>query len=594
MRNNSRSALWIGVLILDLFAVGSGFAQTGKPTGRLTAAKAHVLGSTNFTKVANAVTPDATDRMDLPGDAAGEVRRREMVDAFAVDRENRLRTAAVLVVPVQIPNVPGLPFAENESVVRSFAGISNFSQAAVNSGFSVEPPDQGLAVGNGFILEAVNGALAVYSDQGQALSGVVPINQFFGQLPESDPNALNVSDPRCLFDAASNRWFVSVVGYFFDAKGNITSSQLLIAVSATGDPTGGFVIYSVDTSNDGSDFFSGDCPCLGDQPLLGADFNGLYLSTNAFGQTSFQGAQLYMLSKSALVHLAASISVVHIDQLSNFLPDVEFSFSVQPSFSPPTDPAEPGTEYFVQAMRALRLEQRIAVWALGNTSAINTDPNQLTLQLAVLPSQVYARPVSAVQKAGSTPLAERAARGGAPGPANEQNLDGGDHRMKQVTFARGKLWTTVGTALTSAGSPVRDGAAWFVIDVKNPSTGLQTAISSQGYVAAPENSHLLYSALGVSASGRAAMVFTLTGEDFFPSAGYWSFGSGSLHILSAGASPQDGFSAYFFNRPRWGDYSATAVSMDGTIWLATEMIPSGPRKAAANWGTFIAAVRAGE
>jgi len=548
MRNNSRSALWIGVLILDLFAVGSGFAQTGKPTGRLTAAKAHVLGSTNFTKVANAVTPDATDRMDLPGDAAGEVRRREMVDAFAVDRENRLRTAAVLVVPVQIPNVPGLPFAENESVVRSFAGISNFSQAAVNSGFSVEPPDQGLAVGNGFILEAVNGALAVYSDQGQALSGVVPINQFFGQLPESDPNALNVSDPRCLFDAASNRWFVSVVGYFFDAKGNITSSQLLIAVSATGDPTGGFVIYSVDTSNDGSDFFSGDCPCLGDQPLLGADFNGLYLSTNAFGQTSFQGAQLYMLSKSALVHLAASISVVHIDQLSNFLPDVEFSFSVQPSFSPPTDPAEPGTEYFVQAMRALRLEQRIAVWALGNTSAINTDPNQLTLQLAVLPSQVYARPVSAVQKAGSTPLAERAARGGAPGPANEQNLDGGDHRMKQVTFARGKLWTTVGTALTSAGSPVRDGAAWFVIDVKNPSTGLQTAISSQGYVAAPENSHLLYSALGVSASGRAAMVFTLTGEDFFPSAGYWSFGSGSLHILSAGASPQDGFSDLAGNR----------------------------------------------
>src|SRR5260370_34220075 len=102
MRNNSRSALWIGVLILDLFAVGSGFAQTGKPTGRLTAAKAHVLGSTNFTKVANAVTPDATDRMDLPGDAAGEVRRPEMGDAFAVDRQKRLRTAAVLVVPVQI------------------------------------------------------------------------------------------------------------------------------------------------------------------------------------------------------------------------------------------------------------------------------------------------------------------------------------------------------------------------------------------------------------------------------------------------------------------------------------------------------------
>jgi hypothetical protein len=593
IRNNSRSALWIGVLIFDLFAVGPGFAQTGKSIGRLSAGKAHVLGTTNFTKVASAVTADATDRLDLPNDAAGEVRRREMVDSFAADRANSLRAAAVL-APVQIPNnVQGLPLAENESVVRGFAGISNFTQSAVNSGFSVEPPDQGLAVGNGYILEAVNSALAVYSDAGQLLSGVVPINQFFGQLPESDPAALNVSDPRCIYDAASNRWFVSAIGYFFDAKGNITSSQLLIAVSTTGNPAGSFVVYSLDVTNDGSDFFPGDCPCLGDQPLLGADFNGLYLSTNAFGQTSFQGAQLYMLSKSALVNLAAAPPVVHIDQLSNFLPDVEFSFSIQPSFSPPTDPAEPGTEYFVQAMRALRLEQRIAVWALGNTAAINTDPTQLTLQLAVLPSQVYARPVSASQKAGSTPLAERAARGGAPGPANEQNLDGGDHRLQQVTFARGKLWTSVGTALTSPGSPVRDGAAWFVINVKNTSAGLQAAISSQGYVAGPEYSHLLYPALGVSASGHAAMVFTLTGGDFFPSAAYWSFGGESIHMLSKGVLPEDGFAAYFFNQPRWGDYSAAVVSMDGTIWLATEMIPGGPRKTSANWGTFIAGVRTG-
>jgi hypothetical protein len=56
-------------------------------------------------------------------------------------------------------------------------------------------------------------------------------------------------------------------------------------------------------------------------------------------------------------------------------------------------------------------------------------------------------------------------------------LDGNDHRLQQVMFAGGKLWTSVGTALTNSGSPVRDGAAWFVIDVKNPSTGLQTAIS---------------------------------------------------------------------------------------------------------------------
>jgi hypothetical protein len=591
MRNNPRSALWVGVLILDLFAVGSSFAQNGKAIGRRDVAKAHLLGATNFMRVASLTTADATDSLAFPSDAAGEARRRQMLESFAAERANRSRAAAVLAAPVQIPNnVPGLAIAEEAHGTQGFAGISNFTQAGANFGFSVEPPDQGLAVGNGYVLEAVNSALAVYSDKGLPLVGPVSLNQFFGQLPVNDPAALNVSDPRCLYDPATNRWFVSAVGYGIDLTGNVSSSALLIAVSDSGSPTGNFALYALDTTSDGSDFYPGDCPCLGDQPLLGADANGIYLSTNAFGQTSFQGAQLYMVSKSALVTFSAFPSAAHFDQLSAVLPDVEFSFSVQPSFSPPTDPGEAGTEYFVQAMRALQLEQRIAVWALSNTAAINTDPTKLTLNFAVLPSQVYAGPVSASQKAGSTPLAERAARGGAPGPANEQNLDGNDHRMQQVMFARGKLWTSVGTALTGPGSPVRDGAAWFVIDVKNPPAGLQATISSQGYVAGPENSHLIYPSVGVTASGRAVMAFTLTGEDFFPSAAYWSFGGESIHVLSKGVLPQDGFSAYFFNRPRWGDYSAAAVSSDGTIWVATEMIPGGPRKTFANWGTFIAGI----
>jgi hypothetical protein len=584
----------MAAFILSILTVGTGYAQTGKQVGRRSVSKARVLGATNFTKVAGATAGQAANDLDLiPAEESGELRRREMVDAFAAERENRLLARAAVTVPVPIPNVTGLHLAE-ENGARGFAGISNLSQALVNSLFSIEPPDQGLAVGNGFILEAVNGALAVYSETGQLLSGVAPINPFFGQLPEGDPKAINVTDPRCLYDQGTNRWFVSTIGYTFDTLGNIASSELLIAVSTTGDPTGNFVVFALDISNDGSDFLTGDCPCLGDQPLLGANANGLYLSTNAFGQKSFEGAQLYMLSKSALVSFASVVPVVHIDQLSHFLGPVEFAFSIQPSVAPPTDPGEPGTEYFVQAMRALRLEQNIAVWALGNTAAIDTNPAQLTLQLAVLPSQVYARPVSALQKPGSTPRAEQAARGGAPGPASEQNLDGDDQKLQQVMFAGGKLWTSLGTALTSPGAPVRDGAAWFVIDVKNPSAGLQAAISSQGYVAGPETSHVIYPAIGVTTTGSAVMVFTLTGEDFFPSAAYWSFGSNSIHEVAAGVAPEDGFSAYSFNRPRWGDYSAAAVSLDGTIWLATEMIPGGPRRNPANWGTFITRVRTGQ
>ena len=90
------------------------------------------------------------------------------------------------------------------------------------------------------------------------------------------------------------------------------------------------------------------------------------------------------------------------------------------------------------------------------------------------------------------------------------------------------------------------------------------------------------------------MVFTLAGPQFFPSAAFWKFGARSIHMMEDGEAPQDGFSAYFANRPRWGDYSAAAVGPDGSIWMATEMIPGGVRKRFANWGTFIGRNHRGE
>lgn len=54
-----------------------------------------------------------------------------------------------------------------------FNGLTHLDQRLASGGdqFSLEPPDQGLAVGNGFVLEAVNTALAVYDTTGKLLSG---------------------------------------------------------------------------------------------------------------------------------------------------------------------------------------------------------------------------------------------------------------------------------------------------------------------------------------------------------------------------------------------------------------------------------------
>ena len=78
----------------------------------------------------------------------------------------------------------------------------------------------------------------------------------------------------------------------------------MIAVSQTNDPTGLWNIYKIDTTDDGTLGTPShpNCPCLGDQPLIGADANGFYVTTNEFPLflNGFNGAQVYALDKFAL------------------------------------------------------------------------------------------------------------------------------------------------------------------------------------------------------------------------------------------------------------------------------------------------------
>jgi hypothetical protein len=111
--------------------------------------------------------------------------------------------AAALTVPTVTPkSVVG----SNPGLDRSFEGLNFFDQRFANGGnqFSVEPPDQGLCVGNGFVLETVNDVLQVYSTGGRPLSPVTDLNTFYGYPAQFDrTTGLQgpfVTDPSCLYD----------------------------------------------------------------------------------------------------------------------------------------------------------------------------------------------------------------------------------------------------------------------------------------------------------------------------------------------------------------------------------------------------------
>src|SRR5215472_8420129 len=98
-----------------------------------------------------------------------------------------------------------------------FDGLTHLDQRLASNGnqFSSEPPDQGLAVGNGYVLETINTALRVRRTDGSVAAATVALNAFFGLAPAIDRTSGAfgpfTSDPRAYFDVDTQRWFVTML-----------------------------------------------------------------------------------------------------------------------------------------------------------------------------------------------------------------------------------------------------------------------------------------------------------------------------------------------------------------------------------------------
>jgi hypothetical protein len=534
-----------------------------------------------------------------------------------------------------------------------FQGLNHYQQRFARGGnqFSVEPPDQGMCVGNGYVVEAVNDVLNVYSAATGAsvlpdntatniVSGfprnvnhAVDLNSFYGYAPAIDRAHGNVrgpfvTDPSCLYDAQTQRFFVVVLTLeVVPTSGAFTTvNHLDIAVSQTSNPTGDWNIYRTDVTNDGTNTGGANPgPFLGDYPHIGADANGFYITTNAYPWccNGFSGAQIYAYSKAQLAAGAATVQMQHIDtsgmvNAPSEAGSTQPGFTLWPSQSPGTSQfslANNGTEYFLSSNAAdeaqkpvsgtagTRTSDQLIVWTLSNTASLNTASPAVSLSNKILTVGQYGVPPKQQQPGSGTAPDTSVPQGhclndettllfdgtttgcwkllvGATAHAQGAEVvaspDSNDTRMQQVMYANGKLWGALDTALNPDSGPQRAGIAWYIV---NPSGG---SIVNSGYLGAT-GYDFTYPAIGVTASGRGVMAFTATGNTLNPSAAYAPIdantGVGAWNVVTGGtgAAADDGFSGYkqtrFPNpiRSRWGDYGAAAV--DGnSVWIASEYI----------------------
>jgi hypothetical protein len=498
----------------------------------------------------------------------------------------------------------------NPELNLSFDGLNHRDSRLANGGnqFSLEPPDQGLCVGNGNVLETINDVMRVFDTAGNPLTTPLSLNEFYGYTPSINRTTGEfgpfVTDPSCYFDVPTQRWFHVVLTLDVDPVTGefLGTNHLDLAVSRTASPTGAWTIYRLPVQDDGTDGTpdhgcpldddgTGHGPCIGDYPHIGADANGFYISTNeyAFFPTFvYMGAQIYAFSKAALAAGASNITVTQFDTSHSGVGGKP-GFTIWPAESPPNQfvSRAHGTEFFLSSDAGdeaqcdsgtpcnpgTRTSRRLLTWALTNTASLNSSSPDLDLRMKAVRVGRYAVPPTSDQPGSGTVIRNRTtppAPLGAcinntmmptpfgPGcwqflfvdePAHHEVIsrpDSNDSRMQQTWYANGKLWGALDTALTVNGEN-KAGIAYFIVDPDVQNDSIEVEIVKQGYLGL-KDTNLTYPAIATTPDGRGVMAFTVVGEDTFPSAGYAGIdarvGAGDVHIAAAGVGVTDGFTSY--------------------------------------------------
>ncbi|MBI9033515.1 MAG: T9SS type A sorting domain-containing protein [Bacteroidales bacterium] len=150
------------------------------------------------------------------------------------------------------------------------------------------PPDCNGAVGPNHYMQTVNVTYAIYDKSGTKVAGPSPMNTLFGSVPGAGRND---GDPIVLYDEQADRWLIAE--FSLDGSYGSTTDRMLVAVSATNDPTGSWHQYSFDVD---------DMP---DYEKFGIWQDGYYMGTN-----NSSGDDIYAFERDVMLTGGANPQMV--------------------------------------------------------------------------------------------------------------------------------------------------------------------------------------------------------------------------------------------------------------------------------------------
>ncbi len=392
------------------------------------------------------------------------------------------------------------------------------------------PPDVQVAAGPTYVVEMVNLLMGVYTKSGTQV-GVSSLVNLFNSGSDF------VSDPKIQYDAASGRWFATLT--------DVTLGQVLLATSASADPTGAWRLTSVPSASTGE--------CL-DQPILGVGTTTVIVSVNVFTQTKnnpcttpYLGAQYWVVNKSDLIGGAATPAM--------------YASSID---------ANEGSIHPAQIEGNSTVHYMVSTYWPGTATTSNTlhlfavsgtPPAAVTVTVTSLSMPTAALPPPASQLGSKNPI------------------DTADIRVSDAAWAAGRLWLGFDEACLS--DSTRSCIRTVEID-----TAAGTILQDFDIDVAVKD--VFYPAFRVDGLGNFAVVFGYASSSDYPgimmSARLPADPVNTVQVPSvvvAGTGPESpaGCSATC----RYGDYFGAGLDPSDTnvVWLAGEL------GASAGWSTYI-------
>ena len=436
-----------------------------------------------------------------------------------------LQQAAKLSKALREQEKPGVSFQTGGQKLFSASSLPfgpSFLGALQTNG-AITPPDTDGAVGPNHVMIAVNDEVRIQDRSGTPLSSMT-LAQFCSPLG----NCGDLGDPYVLYDPYAGRWMLAMTSDQF-----LTSSAVVIGVSASSDPTGTWFLYKYRADASGKTFAYGT--------RMGFNKTWIVVTVGTLGLCGcYSGpSQILVLDKADFyAHGTGRLTLIQ-DNGKNFAPATTYDNTL-------------ATEYLLQSSGSSLLLSNI-------TGAVGSEQLNATAPVLISGSITWANSVDndIGPQLGSSAFI---------------TINPGGFRT--FVYRNRTLWAAHNIFLP-ASSPNRSSIQWW--QFKPDGTVLQNALIDD------PNAVLFrgYPSIAVNQNDDAFIGYSLYSTNFYASAAYsLRLRNDSPNTLEPEVVLKPGEGPYFQSdgtSNRWGDYSTTVVdpANDVDMWTLQEYAAAG-------------------